>query len=351
MKIKNKRLIAVLIFLAGSALIFYFWPKNPGTQPEQISNKADEEDVKKESQSPVAKIVSPPGGSFHNKSFPVKVWDVDSGGSGIDASQCSYSIYNCSAAGCELFISNKQRACNADFSVKAGETGDCFSQGVNSCRVVVKSKDSAGNNNIIAEAEDSIRDFSIDWTAPEVEITALPSDVAKAASVRVFDNVQISNCDLTVDGQSQYGLGKQFVFSECPQGAGGKCYEASLELVLVSGEDHELRASCWDGASNLGYSKTVEIKAIVSRQPEISSCRVSPVQWNVQQEFQFEAEAFDPDGEELSYLWNFGDGLTSFKKNPVHRYGRKGIFEPQVTVSDGAKEAKCSTAWVSIAEE
>ena len=43
----------------------------------------------------------------------------------------------------------------------------------------------------------------------------------------------------------------------------------------------------------------------------------------------------DPEGQRLTYLWEFGDGNTSSKANPTHTYDRRGRFQVKLTVSDG----------------
>jgi type 1 glutamine amidotransferase len=42
----------------------------------------------------------------------------------------------------------------------------------------------------------------------------------------------------------------------------------------------------------------------------------------------------DPEGQTLSYSWNFGDGVTSTDANPSHTYTRTGTFQPTLTVKD-----------------
>lgn len=48
----------------------------------------------------------------------------------------------------------------------------------------------------------------------------------------------------------------------------------------------------------------------------------------------FSADADDPDGEIVSYTWDFDDGTASSKKNPSHTFNEEGSFTVTLTVSD-----------------
>ena len=53
---------------------------------------------------------------------------------------------------------------------------------------------------------------------------------------------------------------------------------------------------------------------------------------------QFAANASDPDGDDLTYSWDFGDSNTSTEADPEHTYTTAGIYEIWLTVSDGELE-------------
>ncbi|MFE9764194.1 carbohydrate-binding protein [Streptomyces sp. NPDC005808] len=42
----------------------------------------------------------------------------------------------------------------------------------------------------------------------------------------------------------------------------------------------------------------------------------------------------DPEGQQLTYSWDFGDGSTSTQANPSHTYTTKGTYHPTLTVKD-----------------
>ncbi len=47
------------------------------------------------------------------------------------------------------------------------------------------------------------------------------------------------------------------------------------------------------------------------------------------------AGSSDPNGDALSYSWNFGDGATSTLQNPTHMYAANGSYTAVLTLSDG----------------
>lgn len=50
--------------------------------------------------------------------------------------------------------------------------------------------------------------------------------------------------------------------------------------------------------------------------------------------------SFDPDGDTMTYSWNFGDGQTGTGDNPTHTYGTVGTRTVTLTVSDGTHTAQ-----------
>jgi len=56
----------------------------------------------------------------------------------------------------------------------------------------------------------------------------------------------------------------------------------------------------------------------------------------------------DPDGDEITYAWTFGDGGTSTAPNPSHVYTRAGVFPAQLTVTDASGRSSSSTVTVTV---
>jgi len=58
----------------------------------------------------------------------------------------------------------------------------------------------------------------------------------------------------------------------------------------------------------------------------------------------FEITAIDPEGNLLTYSWDFGDGNTSNEVSPLHEYPKDGQYTVKVTVGDGTKNKKHTIA-------
>ncbi len=68
----------------------------------------------------------------------------------------------------------------------------------------------------------------------------------------------------------------------------------------------------------------------------------------VNQEINFDgSDSTDPEGGQISYLWNFGDTTTSVEATPRHSYSAVGTYAVTLTVSDGMNTAT-DTAKVEI---
>ena len=60
------------------------------------------------------------------------------------------------------------------------------------------------------------------------------------------------------------------------------------------------------------------------------------------------AGSTDPDGDPLTFLWNFGDGTTSTQANPTKIYNDEGAFVVDLTVSDGSHQSSAAPIIVQV---
>ena len=58
--------------------------------------------------------------------------------------------------------------------------------------------------------------------------------------------------------------------------------------------------------------------------------------------------SLDPDGDTLSYLWDFGDGTTSSDSDPLKTFARKGVYTVHLTVSAGPDQTPARPVVVQV---
>ena len=64
----------------------------------------------------------------------------------------------------------------------------------------------------------------------------------------------------------------------------------------------------------------------------------------------FQAVGADPDGDALTYKWEFGDQGTAFGAEAEHRYLTKGTYEAKLTVSDPAGNTDTATIAIVVSD-
>ena len=73
---------------------------------------------------------------------------------------------------------------------------------------------------------------------------------------------------------------------------------------------------------------------VAEQQPPKATFSFSPSEPSTLDEVNFTDGSSDPDGQITSWSWDFGDGATSAKRHPTHRYGSKETFEVTLLVTD-----------------
>jgi len=91
-----------------------------------------------------------------------------------------------------------------------------------------------------------------------------------------------------------------------------------------------------------GTSQVATVTITMTNQPPVVSISGSPTLLIEGQSASFTSTASDPDGDPLTYLWNFGDGGTSTDPNPTHVYATAGVYQATCTVTDIANASTTS---------
>ena len=131
--------------------------------------------------------------------------------------------------------------------------------------------------------------------------------------------------------------------------AGGPTYTASKQskFVLDLGEgDYSVTLTVEDPD---GESNSVTHSFSVTNLPPVAIIDVDKSSVFTEESIQFSGEdSYDPEGEALDYLWNFGDNQTSSLKSPQHSWGEAGMYTVTLTVEDGNGQEGKSTKNIEI---
>ena len=114
-------------------------------------------------------------------------------------------------------------------------------------------------------------------------------------------------------------------------------HPVSGDLYYVSFLSAEVRRIRYTGVINGGNS------------PPFAAAAASPTAGLVPLDVQFSSSGtFDPDGDSLTYAWNFGDGSYSGSPNPSHTYISAGSYTATLTVTDPHAETSIAGATVLV---
>jgi PKD repeat protein len=92
----------------------------------------------------------------------------------------------------------------------------------------------------------------------------------------------------------------------------------------------------------------VIVTAASNQDPTVTASRTPTGVVTTGTSLNFTAAASDPDGDTLTYSWDFGDGSTSTQQNPSHAFSNPGAYKVTVTVSDGKGGTASSSVTVSV---
>jgi len=98
-----------------------------------------------------------------------------------------------------------------------------------------------------------------------------------------------------------------------------------------------------------GESSAITHSFSVTNLPPVASIKADTTSAFTQESIQFSGEdSYDPEGEALDYLWDFGDNQTSSLKSPQHSWAMAGTYNVKLTVEDGSGQEGSTTKSVDI---
>jgi hypothetical protein len=88
------------------------------------------------------------------------------------------------------------------------------------------------------------------------------------------------------------------------------------------------------GDESKTYTEVVAANSLPEVTAEIPAAQGGEAKFDTGIEIAFSTDASDLDGDDLTYLWDFGDGVTSTQANPTHTYSTAATYPVTVTVTD-----------------
>ena len=99
-----------------------------------------------------------------------------------------------------------------------------------------------------------------------------------------------------------------------------------------------------DDFGNIGEDAVDITVSAFNEPPIVAPYTSTPAQGPAPLTVSFVANAVDPDGDILSYYWDFGDGFSSSEENPDHTFTDPGSYTVTIEVSDGEYTSRAQLA-------
>jgi PKD repeat protein len=97
-----------------------------------------------------------------------------------------------------------------------------------------------------------------------------------------------------------------------------------------------------------GNTEVASETVSISSMPISAGFTFTPTDPGVRESVRFTDESQDPEGGTLEYYWDFGDGQSSYDRNPSHAYGSVGRYEARLTISNEEGEMDSTSHSITV---
>jgi PKD repeat protein len=103
------------------------------------------------------------------------------------------------------------------------------------------------------------------------------------------------------------------------------------------------------GQAEIQHDMTTPVVGAGSDLPPVATALAFPTAGLAPLTVDFAGDAsFDPDGQPLTFAWDFGDGASATTPNPVHTYQQAGQYTASLRVSDGTRSSLAAPLVISV---
>lgn len=138
-----------------------------------------------------------------------------------------------------------------------------------------------------------------------------------------------------------------YVDSEAVTVAVGARVEVKFTWVAEAGE-HSVAIEL--PGDRLLFTEYVDANPRPTAEPIIINEGDAKGRYKVSEELYFKAQATDPNGDKMTYAWDFGDGITSTKADDSHIYATPGTYTVTLTITDARGGQTVETFTVEVAK-
>ena len=188
-----------------------------------------------------------------------------------------------------------------------------------------------------------------DRPVAQSQSVATNEDTPMIITLRASDVDSLTSSFAVVSGPSHGTLGAISTPNCAANGRGSIC----TATITYSPAAHYYGSDSFTFAASDGQiaSNAAAVSITVNHVNHAPAANANgPYGGNVGDLIQFTGSGFDPDGDPITFIWDFGDGGTGSSQNPIHSYTAAGTFTVTLTVSDpfGASGASQTTATVIV---
>ena len=133
-------------------------------------------------------------------------------------------------------------------------------------------------------------------------------------------------------------------------GDGGVAFGAEAEHTYLTKGSYEAKLTVSDPAGNTDTATIpITVADPVGNQPPSVTAAAVPQSGKAPLDVQLSAQGTDPDGDVLTYVWDFGDGSAGAAgRRARHVYTRNGVFTAKVTATDRAGNTATGTVAITV---
>jgi PKD repeat protein len=163
-----------------------------------------------------------------------------------------------------------------------------------------------------------------------------PVNLAPIAMATESTNRIATNTLVTFSATGSYDPEGVTVTYRWDFGDGSTSTQATTTHSFATNGTYNVRLNVSDGVNTTSTNLSITVVLVGVNLPPTALPSANPSGGVAPLSVAFSsAGSSDPDGTSLTYSWAFGDGTTSTQANPTKVYSNAGVYNAQLTVSDG----------------